>query len=212
MNIADRIQTLRKARGISQEELADRVGVSRQAVSKWESEQSLPDIDRIIALSEFFGVTTDYLLKGIEEAPGRAARTPSALLFAVGGAMVNAVGLITAIVIWLERYQAYAVGVGLALMLAGCFLFLAGQIIDAREKERARLAFLMGSVWTLPFIPASLIFNLGVALLTRSNWMISPLPEPAGGYFLVLSGLFWLVYFGFCGAVDWVLYRRWKEG
>ncbi len=44
MNMADRIQYLRKSNGISQEELADRVGVSRQAVSKWESEQSMPDL------------------------------------------------------------------------------------------------------------------------------------------------------------------------
>ena len=66
MSIADRIQTLRKSKGISQEELADKVGVSRQAVSKWESGQSAPDIEKIILLSEFFGVTTDFLLKGIE--------------------------------------------------------------------------------------------------------------------------------------------------
>lgn len=44
MNMADRIQYLRKAKGISQEELAEKVGVSRQAVSKWESEQSMPDL------------------------------------------------------------------------------------------------------------------------------------------------------------------------
>src|SRR5699024_1859775 len=66
MNMADRIQYLRKAKGISQEELADKIGVSRQAVSKWESEQSTPDLERIIVLSEFFEVTTDYILKGIE--------------------------------------------------------------------------------------------------------------------------------------------------
>ena len=66
MNIADRIQILRKSRGISQEELAEKMGVSRQAVSKWESEQSSPDIDKIVLLSEYFDVTTDYLLKGIE--------------------------------------------------------------------------------------------------------------------------------------------------
>ena len=48
MNIADRIQCLRKNKGLSQEELADKVGVSRQAVSKWESEQSTPDIEKII--------------------------------------------------------------------------------------------------------------------------------------------------------------------
>ncbi len=66
MNIADRIQSLRKQKGMSQIELADAIGVSRQAVSKWESEQAIPDLDKIIAMSEIFGTTTDYLLKGIE--------------------------------------------------------------------------------------------------------------------------------------------------
>ena len=59
MNIADRIQKLRKSRGISQEELADRIGVSRQAVSKWESSQSVPDLEKIILLSDYFETTTD---------------------------------------------------------------------------------------------------------------------------------------------------------
>ena len=66
MNMANRIQYLRKTKGLSQEELADKVGVSRQAVSKWESEQSTPDIEKIISMSELFEVTTDYILKGIE--------------------------------------------------------------------------------------------------------------------------------------------------
>lgn len=64
MNISNRIRELRKAKGNSQEELAQYLGVSRQAISKWESEQSLPDIDKIISLSNFFEVSTDYLLKG----------------------------------------------------------------------------------------------------------------------------------------------------
>jgi len=64
MNIADRIQYLRKQRGLSQDELADKIGVSRQAVSKWESEQSMPDLDKIIVMSDLFEVTTDYILKG----------------------------------------------------------------------------------------------------------------------------------------------------
>lgn len=67
MNIADRIQYLRKTKGISQEDLANELGVSRQAISKWESNQSIPDIDKIILLSNYFKVTTDYLLKGIED-------------------------------------------------------------------------------------------------------------------------------------------------
>jgi len=66
MTIADRIQSLRKSKGMSQEELADAVGVSRQAVSKWESEQATPDLDKVVIMSDVFEVTTDYLLKGIE--------------------------------------------------------------------------------------------------------------------------------------------------
>ena len=66
MTIADRIQSLRKSKGMSQEELADAVGVSRQAVSKWESEQATPDLDKVVIMSDIFEVTTDYLLKGIE--------------------------------------------------------------------------------------------------------------------------------------------------
>ena len=66
MTIADRIQSLRKSKGMSQEELADRIGVSRQAVSKWESEQATPDLDKVVIMSDIFEVTTDYLLKGIE--------------------------------------------------------------------------------------------------------------------------------------------------
>lgn len=66
MNVADRIQSLRKMKGVSQEQLADAIGVSRQAVSKWESEQSLPDMEKVILMSDYFDVTTDYILKGIE--------------------------------------------------------------------------------------------------------------------------------------------------
>ena len=63
MNLADKIIEERKKNGWSQEELASKLGVSRQAVSKWESSGSIPDLQRILQMSELFGVTTDYLLK-----------------------------------------------------------------------------------------------------------------------------------------------------
>ncbi len=63
MILADKIIRLRKKNGWSQEELADKMNVSRQAVSKWESAQTIPDIGKILQLGELFGVTTDYLLK-----------------------------------------------------------------------------------------------------------------------------------------------------
>ena len=63
MILADKIIDLRKKAGWSQEELADKLGVSRQSVSKWEGAQSIPDMNKILQLSELFGVSTDYLLK-----------------------------------------------------------------------------------------------------------------------------------------------------
>lgn len=63
MILADKIIRLRKKNGWSQEELAEKMNVSRQAVSKWESAQTIPDLDKILRLGELFGVTTDYLLK-----------------------------------------------------------------------------------------------------------------------------------------------------
>ena len=63
MILADKIIKLRKKMGWSQEELAEHMGVSRQAVSKWESAQSTPDLERVLQLSALFGVSTDYLLK-----------------------------------------------------------------------------------------------------------------------------------------------------
>ena len=62
MNLSEKIMLLRKKEGWSQEELANHLQISRQAVSKWESGQSMPDTDKIIQLSQLFHVTTDYLL------------------------------------------------------------------------------------------------------------------------------------------------------
>ncbi len=68
MILADKIIQLRKKNGWSQEELAEQMNVSRQAVCKWECAQSVPDLNKIIQLSQLFGVSTDYLLKDeIEE-------------------------------------------------------------------------------------------------------------------------------------------------
>ena len=63
MILADKIAKLRKKNGWSQEELAEKMNVSRQAVSKWESAQTIPDLGKILQLGNLFGVTTDYLLK-----------------------------------------------------------------------------------------------------------------------------------------------------
>lgn len=67
MIMGDKISALRRKSGWSQEELAERMGVSRQAVSKWESAQSIPDLTKILQMADLFGVTTDYLLRDEKE-------------------------------------------------------------------------------------------------------------------------------------------------
>ena len=66
MSLDEKIQQLRKASGLSQEQLADQLGVSRQAVSKWELNDSVPDIDKIVLVSNLFSISTDELLKDIK--------------------------------------------------------------------------------------------------------------------------------------------------
>ncbi len=62
MNIAEKIIQLRKANGWSQEEFAEKLDVSRQAISRWENGTALPDAQNVLQISKLFGVTTDYLL------------------------------------------------------------------------------------------------------------------------------------------------------
>lgn len=66
MEFSERLLTLRKGMDLTQEQLAEKINVSRQSVSKWESGQAVPELEKIVALSEVFDVTIDYLLKPSE--------------------------------------------------------------------------------------------------------------------------------------------------
>lgn len=66
MDFPEKIFTLRKSNDLTQEQLAEELNVSRQSVSKWESGQATPELEKIVAMSQIFGVTTDYLLKPSE--------------------------------------------------------------------------------------------------------------------------------------------------
>ncbi len=197
MNIGDRIQTLRKLRGISQEELADKIGVSRQAVSKWESEQSTPDLVKVILLSDFFETTTDYLLKGIEPAKEAERKLP-ATLFAAAGTMLNAIGLAAALMIWLERQSAYAAGIGTILMLLGSGIFLTGQLLDSSGKARAGYYFVLLNIWLLLPVPLACCFYAIIVQISMI-WSVS---------LLIATLFYWAVYIAVCVTIDIVVVRR----
>ena len=130
MILADKIIDLRKRNGWSQEELADKLAVSRQSVSKWESAQSVPDMNRILKLSEIFGVSTDYLLKdelGSEQLTQEAVSTPDS------EPPVRQVSMEEACAFLDHRFSAarrIAVGV-LLCILSPVILILAGGLQDA---------------------------------------------------------------------------------
>lgn len=197
MNIGDRIQQLRKAAGISQEELADKTGVSRQAVSKWESGQSIPDMEKIILLSDYFNTTTDYLLKGIAPAEEKQSLW-NAMLFAIGGTILNAVGLITALILWIEWQTAYASGIGMIIMLFGTGIFLAGQCIDNRDKAKAKYYFILLNIWILLPVPLACCFFV----ITRFMSIMKPFSLFGPILF------YWVVYITMCIAVDVIVVKR----
>lgn len=114
MQLSDNIIQFRKAMGLSQEQLAEQLGVSRQAISKWETGQSVPELEKIVALSRIFGISTDALLGNIHEnqtdSPASAAsidgyiRANLLRRFFTLGWITALVGIISLITEWISLY------------------------------------------------------------------------------------------------------------
>lgn len=207
MNIADRIQHLRKMKGISQEELADKLGVSRQAISKWESEQSSPDIEKVIIMSEFFEVTTDYLLKGIEPLADESAAVkpkPDAGVFAIVGTAFNVLGVIIAAMIWYEKQIATATAAGLILIVMGCMIYgIEMTVSEPASRGRTKRRFWTVNVWILSFIPLSILYNL-----LTGGYRLAPYPVLVGG--VIRYALFWFVYIAIGVTADCAILQNLK--
>lgn len=204
MNISDRIQSLRKARGITQEQLADAVGVSRQAVSKWEAEQSVPDLERIVAMAEYFDVTTDYLLRGIEPAPDvRAPRTSPRTMCIIATAL-DAAGLILGGGLWFEYQNWLCVAVMLIFQLAAVTVWL------LTKGERLRW-FWAVNVWFLSVIPSALIGALLRPMLSRvvGYYVVSSLGKALFTLlYIIVPFMPWAIV---SALVTWLTLRRKKK-
>ena len=175
MKLGEKLQQLRKRSGLSQEQLASRLAVSRQAVSKWELDETMPDTENVIQLSRIFGVSCDYLLREevdeqgapLSAAPGEAhldgpgwAHNASALSLAA-----CAIGLLLALGGWIHEQTSGPLIIGLIIQILGVLLFeLAAPRMDGGGKT-ARLTFYMAANWLLgpphlrqaPFEPAGLV-------------------------------------------------------
>ncbi len=202
MNIADRIQSLRKTKGISQEELADIIGVSRQTISKWESEQSTPDMDRIIQLSDCFDVTTDFLLKGIEPIKTEAKRKLDARIFSTVATVLDFIGIVVVIIVWINDKSSVSVMIGFIFLALGFMTHLIGQFIGINNKH-ANKWFWIVNIWMFVLIPLSIIFNFIQGILAGFSWYVSPLPQLGNSYILYI--LFWVFYILICISIEYII-------
>ena len=203
MNMSDRIQYLRKTKGISQEELTDKVGVSRQAVSKWESEQSTPDLEKVIIMSDFFGVTTDYILKGIEPVTDKEQKSKeiaSKILYISSTAFV-AIGLLCAFGGWYELQTMEAVAGSMIIQAVGIVGYFIARILS---EEKATFYVSWFNIIGIAFMPISMITGYISILVFKQGW-VAPYPN---GIFHTLT--FILLFFVVLFASYAILKKRAK--
>ena len=163
MILADKIIDLRKKNGWSQEELAEKLNVSRQSVSKWESAQSIPDMGKIIRLSELFGVSTDYLLKDEMEIAD-AVDVPET------DSVVRTVSMEEASAFLQQKAQnggRIALGVFLCVLSPVLLIMLGGG------QEYGRIALTENQAGGLGLIALMLLIGCAVALFVISGLRIS---------------------------------------
>ena len=161
MIMADKIIDLRKKNGWSQEELAEKLAVSRQAVSKWESAQSVPDMNRVLLLSKVFGVSTDYLLK--DELGEEAARTGP--LPEETGEPLRKVSLAEAQA-YLKYREKNARRIPWGVLM--CILSPVALIVLSVGQETGRIALSEAQATALGLLPLLLLVGGAVALFVFS--------------------------------------------
>lgn len=201
MTLGEKITDLRKKSGLSQEELAITLGVSRQAVSKWELGDATPDTDKIIALADYFNVTTDWLLRDIEPSawendtnsiPSAAEMlrgAPMLLNLTIGGNVFGAALMIYDL--WQQTYYQIPTILGLFVQIGMCALFLglcsSIQTKDIHAGQQWRRKYWRCNIYALALMPSFWVSNIALDLLAQrfpvSSLLI--LPMTALVYFLV---------------------------
>lgn len=164
MILADKIIDLRKKNGWSQEELAEKLGVSRQSISKWESAQSVPDLTRVIQLAEIFSVSTDYLLRDEIESLVPAEGLPEESVSARTVTMEEANAFLS-----VKERNARHVALGVML----CILSPVLIILLSGGEALGRIALSETAAAGLGLIALFLLIGCAVALFVTSSLRIS---------------------------------------
>lgn len=191
--LGSKLSALRRARGLSQEQLAEAIGVSRQAVSKWELDAAAPEIDKIKALADFYGVTTDYLLRADAEDPAAPAQPSDSPRQAIPIPSLGVSLTGCAIGLLLQYHGRFIsasewpslVGVILQLVCFACGLTCFVQLRHTNPAEGGRFLwlFLRLSVWLVLPLPCMAAMRLLFSFYPRPYWTLVP---TAAGFVLYL--------------------------
>ena len=214
MTLAEKLLALRTEKGLSQEDLAEQMGVSRQSVSKWETGQSVPDLDRIIKLADLFGVTVDELVREgerpqppepkviyveRERKPERTTAQIIGIVFECAGVGMIAVGFIGLGLLFL---------IGLALVILGLPLLL------AKKHPFLITGWLVVAESLLVLSPNTSVVPWGLWGGLRLLRVYLTMPEARYSTYLfaaaisITRGLLTLALLFFTGRACW---RAWKQ-
>ncbi len=163
MIFADKLIDLRKKNGWSQEELAEKLNVSRQAVSKWEGAQSIPDMSRMIQLSELFGVSTDYLLKdNLEQTEPTQESAADSSSHTISMEEAN-----TFMTIKEENSRRVALGVMLCILSPVALILLGGAqsfgLLNWSEEAAGGVGLVVLMLMIIPAVGLFIISNLRIS-------------------------------------------------
>lgn len=172
MKLGEKLQRLRKQSGLSQEQLASQLTVSRQAVSKWELDETMPDTENVVQLARLFGVSCDYLLRDeVDEQgaapapavqdppqpapPGEAHLTEQGWIHnaSVLSLAMCAIGLVAAYMGIISFHSVKAMALGLIIQALGMGLFELAAPRMGGGRTAARLGFYATACWlVLPIL------------------------------------------------------------
>lgn len=221
MTLGEKIQKLRKERGLSQEELAKKVTVTRQTISKWELNQSMPDLDFIAQLSQIFDVSSDYLIRDEMTEPDEASpmrRSPrftekgKRIVLSIASAAMLVAGVTCLLADFIETGTFSWSRIVIASLALGWVLLLPS--LTAKTKPLLKTLVLI-TVLPFPYLAAlsailgiPVVFSLGssIALVTIATlWMIYALVRHFGtrswlaaGFSLLLAAVLQIVIVRLC--------------
>ena len=204
MTFGEKIQFLRKQNGMSQEQLASQLTVSRQAISKWELDNSVPDTDNVVQLAKLFKVSADYLLNDdIEYDTNNSAtkidtngnkcamKAKTAFILGIG---IIVIGFIVSLVGLVHYQRELVIAIGFSIQIIGIIIF---EVIY--KKSDIRRLFYSVSCWIIsPFI-----------VLFLSEALMKFYPRPYSHWIALIVQT--ILYFSICVTITLVLMARKKS-